>query len=56
MATALGAARDRQAAAVLVAMLGDPSSIEARSARQALTRIFGVDRGDEPSAWSDLLP
>jgi hypothetical protein len=55
MAAALGAARERSAAPLLVSMLGKPGSLESQSARQALTTIFGVDRGDQPAAWSDLL-
>jgi hypothetical protein len=55
MAAALGAARERGAAPLLVGMLGQPRSVESQSARHALAQIFGVDRGDQPGAWSDLL-
>jgi hypothetical protein len=55
MAAALGAARSSGAAAELVAMLGSPRAVEVGAARLALTQIFGVDRGPDPSAWSDLL-
>jgi hypothetical protein len=55
MATALGAARERSAAPLLVAMLGRPESIESLRAHQALVQIFGVDRGDTSAAWSDLV-
>jgi hypothetical protein len=55
MATALGTSGDRRAAPLLVSMLGDAQSITSQSARQALTSLFGVDRGATASAWSDLL-
>jgi len=56
MATALGAARERQAAPELVDMLGSPREIEALAARDALVEIFGQDRGPNASDWEALLP
>jgi len=38
-----------------VAMLRSPQAIESTSARQALAQVYGVDRGADPSAWSDLV-
>jgi len=55
MALALGAARSRPAGPALVAMLRSPQAIESTSARQALAQVYGVDRGADPSAWSDLV-
>lgn len=55
MALALGAARARPAGPTLVAMLRSPQAIESSSARQALAQVYGVDRGADPDAWSDLI-
>ncbi len=55
MAAALGASGSRQAATLLLPMLGSAREIESASARQALALIFGVDRGADPAAWSDLV-
>lgn len=55
MALALGAAGARPAGPQLVSMLRSPQAIESTSARQALAQLYGVDRGADPSAWSDLV-
>lgn len=55
MALALGAARSRPAGPALVAMLRSSQAIESTSARQALAQVYGVDRGADPGAWSDLI-
>jgi hypothetical protein len=55
MALALGAARSRPAGPALVAMLRSSQAIESTSARQALAEVYGVDRGADPGAWSDLI-
>ena len=55
MAQALGAAGARPAGAQLVGMLRSPQKIESTSARQALAQLYGVDRGADPAAWSDLV-
>ena len=55
MAAALGAARSRSAAPVLVAMLSSPRAVEVGAARLALAQIFGEDRGPDPANWADLV-
>ena len=55
MALALGAAGARASGPELVGMLRSPQAIESTSARQALAQVYGVDRGADPSAWSDLV-
>jgi hypothetical protein len=55
MATALGAARSRSAAPVLLEMLSSPRAVEVGAARVALAQIFGEDRGPDPAAWADLV-
>lgn len=55
MALALGAAGARAAGPALVGMLRSPQAIESSSARNALAQLYGVDRGADPGAWSDLI-
>jgi len=55
MASALGAAGSRAAGPLLLPMLGSAREIESTTAREALTRIYGEDRGANPAAWEDLV-
>jgi len=55
MAAALGTAGRRDAAPLLVDMLGSARQIESITARQALVRLFGTDRGPMPQDWESLL-
>jgi hypothetical protein len=55
MASALGAAGSRSAGQLLLPMLGSAREIESTSARDALARIYGEDRGADPAAWADLV-
>jgi hypothetical protein len=55
MARALGAAGAREAAPMLLPMLGSGREVEAVTARAALAEIFGVDRGPNAADWTDLL-
>ncbi|MGQ0551643.1 MAG: HEAT repeat domain-containing protein [Planctomycetota bacterium] len=55
IAIALGAAKDRTAAGMLVEMLNSPREIEATAARQALHQTFGVDKGGSIGEWKQFL-
>ncbi len=55
MASALGAARSREAGPLLVGLLSSALEIEAVSARQALAQIYGHDAGPRASDWTDLV-
>jgi HEAT repeat protein len=50
---ALGRLRDSEAFEVLVAALEAKTSLAATSARWSLSRICGVDLGDQAQAWKD---
>lgn len=54
-ATALGAAQARDAAPLIVDMLSSPREIESTAARQALTAIFGEDKGPKAEDWKPLI-
>jgi hypothetical protein len=54
-ATALGAARSRDAAPLLVGMLSSPREVESSAAHNALTEIFGTDKGPKADDWKSLL-
>ena len=56
MAAALGAARSRTSAPVLVPLLDSPRVIESTMAHQALVTIFGDDLGDDSEDWEGVLP
>jgi hypothetical protein len=55
MAAALGMARSREAAPLLLSMLSSAREIESRTAHAALIEIYGVDRGTLPEDWLDLV-
>ncbi len=56
MAAALGAARSRAAAPLLLAMLDSSRDIESTTAHAALVEIYGVDPGPQSAQWKSLVP
>jgi hypothetical protein len=55
LAAALGAAKARSAAPMLVKMLGSPRKVEAQNAHDALVQIFDRDYGLLPEEWQGVL-
>ena len=54
-AFALGEIGEQSAVEDLIGALQDPDSMTAGAARAALTKIFGKDLGDDPSAWNAAI-
>jgi hypothetical protein len=55
MASALGAARAREAGPLLVGMLSSAIQVEAVAAREALTEIYGQDAGARVADWQAIV-